>query len=289
MAVAQRPALQPITDQPLFQGITYSRRLAAQPQPQVIHLLSVDLTAPGLKPFVTPGVSKGTPSGDPASPQGTLALRTSKFLRQQGLQVAVNANFFYPFWSRTPWHYRPREGTQVYPVGLALSEGEVVSPASPRQPSLCFLAQRAEIRGQGDCPPGTQQAVAGSLLLLADGQLTALIQARARYPQIVNKPYPLNIAALSANGEQLWLLLVDGKQPLYSEGMTLTEAAVLLQQLGAAVALQLDGGGSTTLAIDTPAGPQILNSVIHAVVPGLERPVANHLGFFANPFPGPQR
>ena len=65
--------------------------------------------------------------------------------------------------------------------------------------------------------------------------------------------------------------------------------------------LRLDGGGSTTLAVasngkgiaaigsgQTTAArngvtPRLLNAVIHAKVPGQERPVANHLGFFADP------
>ena len=91
------------------------------------------------------------------------------------------------------------------------------------------------------------------------------------------------IAALDLSGARLWLILSDGKQPLYREGVMLQEAVNLVQALGAVTAVRLDGGGSTTLAIATDTGPHILNAVIHAKVPGQERPVANHLGFFADP------
>jgi len=83
----------------------------------------------------------------------------------------------------------------------------------------------------------------------------------------------------------LWLILGDGKQPLYSGGITLREVAALVQGLGAEIAIRLEGGGFTTLAIATKNGPRILNAVIQAKVPGQERLVANHLGFFANPLP----
>jgi hypothetical protein len=44
-------------------------------------------------------------------------------------------------------------------------------------------------------------------------------------------------------------------------------------------AINLDGGGSSTLVIENVQGrPQILNAPIHASIPGVERPVGNHLG-----------
>lgn len=46
------------------------------------------------------------------------------------------------------------------------------------------------------------------------------------------------------------LATVDGRQPGYSVGMTLREFADLFQSLGADYALNLDGGGSTALALN---------------------------------------
>lgn len=77
--------------------------------------------------------------------------------------------------------------------------------------------------------------------------------------------------------------LVDGKQRFYSEGMTMAELTQFAQQLGVEAALNLDGGGSTTLAIDTRSGVKVLNAPIHTKVPMRERAVANQLGFYANP------
>ena len=45
------------------------------------------------------------------------------------------------------------------------------------------------------------------------------------------------------------LVTVDGRKPGYSAGMTLREFAQLFQRLGATEALNLDGGGSTTMVV----------------------------------------
>ncbi|MEM8502325.1 MAG: phosphodiester glycosidase family protein [Cyanobacteria bacterium P01_D01_bin.1] len=260
-----------INNQPLFEGITYSRYIRQIPRPQLIHLLEIDLGAPGVVPFVTPGVGEAKATEQ----YETIAQKTSGFLKTHQLQLAINANFFYPFEEATPWQYYPHEGDPTNLSGLAISNGEVVSSRGKHTPALCFLEGRAEINEDGFCPPDARQAVAGLQLSLADRPPP---DTKTSY-----KFYPVCIAALDAEGTTLWLLLVDGKQPLYSEGMTRPEAADFLRDLGAQRAVQLDGGGSTTLAIAADDKAKILNAVIHAKVPGNERTVANHLGFFANP------
>ena len=278
----RRPAREALSNQPLFQGIVYSRRIETRPRPQIIHILDIDLTAPGLKPFVTPGFNPDQSNVDAGFGQESLAQRTSRFLQDHRLQAAVNANYFYPFREKTLWDYGPKEGTPTNLLGLAISEGQVVSLPQPGWPALCFFPQRAQIHVAGDCPDGVEQAVSGNTLLIQNGQPTERVQTLLNGPD-PDQPYPINIAALDASGARLWLILSDGKQPLYSEGATLQETVDLLQALGATTAVRLDGGGSTTLAIATDTSPCILNAVIHAKVPGQERPVGNHLGFFAEP------
>lgn len=67
----------------------------------MIHIVTIDLTAPGIKVFVTPG----SPGPDRAEIQ---ARTTTEFVREFQVQFAVNANFFYPFYTKTPWDYYPR-------------------------------------------------------------------------------------------------------------------------------------------------------------------------------------
>ena len=91
--------------------------------------------------------------------------------------------------------------------------------------------------------------------------------------------HPRSAVGFSRNGRYLYLVVVDGRQPLYSEGMTLAELGEFMVSLGAQYAMNLDGGGSSTLVVEGPDGvPKVLNSPIDNYIPGRERPVANHLG-----------
>ncbi|MEV8610589.1 phosphodiester glycosidase family protein [Amycolatopsis sp. NPDC051373] len=59
---------------------------------------------------------------------------------------------------------------------------------------------------------------------------------------------PRTMAGLDAQG-RLLLVTVDGRQPGVSEGVTIEEGAQLMRSLGAVDALNLDGGGSTAMAV----------------------------------------
>jgi hypothetical protein len=259
--------------QVLFQGIVYQREARLSPRPIVIHLITIDLTAPGLKIFVTPGYPLKNQTE-------TNALTTSDFLRYFNLQLAINGNYFYPFREKTPWDYYPHSGDRVIVLGEAISDGYAYSSVDANFAVLCFLANnRAQIVKTGACPADTVNAIAGRYLLLKEGKLTS----SAIEPTNNNKPYPSVAAAIDRTGETLWLILVDGKQPNYSEGVTLAELSEMARKLGAQTAINLDGGGSTTLVTESDRTPKVLNAPIHTKIPMRERPVANHLGFYALP------
>ncbi|MBE9179824.1 phosphodiester glycosidase family protein [Oculatella sp. LEGE 06141] len=257
----------------LFQGIVYQRQIHASPRPFVTHLISVDLTAPGVRAFVAPG----TPTPDQTE---TTAYTVSEFLTQFDLQLAVNASFFYPFTEKTPWNYYPHSGDRANVVGQAISNGTEYSAAETNWVVLCFLDhQRAHIFNQAKCPNHTKQAVAGNRVLVANGKAVEIDQ---HSPDQV-KPYARVAVAIDQSGQKLWLIVVDGKQRFYSQGVTLPELAEIVIQLGADAAINLDGGGSTTLALETAHGATLLNAPIHTKIPMRERPVANILGFYALP------
>ena len=109
---------------------------------------------------------------------------------------------------------------------------------------------------------------------------------RAIYP-ITNERsgiQPRTAIGIDQAGTTLTIVVVDGRQPGYSEGITMWELADLLVEYGVYYALNLDGGGSSTLVVEGPDGrPQVLNSPIGNRIPGWERPVAVHLGLRALP------
>lgn len=269
---ALRPPRTPVK-QTLFQGVIYERQARSTPRPLMIHQIAIDLTAPGIRVFVTPGQHE-------ADGSETNARTTSVFLREFGLQLAINANFFRPFQEQTPWDFYPQAGDRVGAIGQAISNGHRYSLAQPPWPALCFSGHnRAQILASGICPPGTMQAVAGSHMLIDRGKLLIPKTADSDREGLHSR----TAVGVNRSGDRLWILAIDDKQPLYSEGVTLAELTELMQQLGVDSALNLDGGGSTTVVISTAAGATVLNAPVHTKLPMRERPVATHLGFYALP------
>ena len=71
---------------------------------------------------------------------------------------------------------------------------------------------------------------------------------------------------------------------IHSSGATLEELANIMIDLGAYNAMNLDGGGSSTLVKEGLLGREdVINSPIEHQIPGRQRAVGNHLGVFANP------
>jgi Phosphodiester glycosidase len=255
----------------LFQGIGYRREFRSNPRPVLIHTVSIDLKAPGIGIFVTPG----TATPDLTETNARIA---TEFLKEFKLQLAVNANFFYPCVEEAPWNYYPRSGDRVNNVGHAISKGQAYSQPESHFPALCFdTNNRAQIIENGTCPQGTAHAVAGDTVLVKNGK--ALAQSKEKSKD--DKPYPRTVVAIDKTGEKLWFILADGKQRLYSEGLKLSEITEVSMQLGADTVLNLDGGGSVSLAIASPSGAKLLNAPIQNKIPMQQRPISNHLGFYA--------
>ena len=255
----------------LFQGIAYRREFRSNPRPNVIHIVSIDLKAPGIGIFVTPGA----PTADLTE---TNARTATEFLKEFKLQLAVNANFFYTCIEEAPWDYYPRSGDRVNNVGHAISKSKAYSQPDPSFPALCFDAKnRAQIIENGTCPAGTAYGIAGDTLLVKNSKMVAQSQEERKQ----DKPYPRTVAAIDFTGEKLWLIVVDGKQRLYSEGLTSGETTQIAMELGAETVLNLDGGGSVTLAVASPSGAKLLNAPIQNKIPMQERLISNHLGFYA--------
>lgn len=87
--------------------------------------------------------------------------------------------------------------------------------------------------------------------------------------------HPRTAVGIGDGGRRLVLVVVDGRQEGYSAGMTLHELARVMLELGARDAMNLDGGGSSAMAVRTADGQvRVVNRPSDA---GGERPVANAL------------
>ena len=239
-------------------GVEFIREVRQVPRPLVIAVVEIDMRQPGLEFVVTPA--------DPAGGRQLRAQTTSHFLKTNKLRLAINAGFFEPFKAASPFDYYPHEGDPVDVLGFCASRGKVYSNKDSHYRSLNISAKgEASII---DDPALAYNAVSGRPLSLDP-----------KTPPTDPAIHPRTAVALDHHRHTLILMVVDGRQPGYSEGVTLAELSKLLAEHGGDEALNLDGGGSTTMvSADTNGTIRQLNRPIHVGIPGNERPVANHLG-----------
>jgi len=265
-----RPAPIPI-ERNIFENVTYHRVVRLFPRPMIAHVLVIDTKAKGLQFLVTDPEENWQQLGYPIK-----ARTTSRFLDEFNLQIAINGDGFYPWWSRGPFDYYPHEGDVVTPLGLAASSGEIYSNgdlAGEAGIGPTLYISRRNALAFNNPPNKIFQAISGERMLVLGGQPVDGLDNSELDPRTA--------IGINRNGRWLYIAVVDGRQPFYSEGATFAELARILIDFGAYHVMALDGGGSSTLVIEGQNGaPVVLNTPIDQYIPGRERPVANHLGIY---------
>ncbi len=91
--------------------------------------------------------------------------------------------------------------------------------------------------------------------------------------------HPRTAIGIDADTGHVLILVIDGRQS-FSRGYTMVELANMMTALGAENALNLDGGGSSTMAGHTVDGQL---AVLNSPSDGHERLVPNGIGIFSRP------
>lgn len=131
--------------------------------------------------------------------------------------------------------------------------------------------------------PSIQMAIGGGPVLLKDGAYVSDPAAPA--PEETNVRNPVTAAGIDAAGTMLWLVVVDGRAPGLSVGLTRPMLAALLQSLGASTAMAFDSGGSSEMAVRHLGDAGL--SVANTPSDGRERSIADGLFVVNNATPGP--
>lgn len=152
------------------------------------------------------------------------------------------------------------------------SQQIVLVPAPTREHA--HLASRGGFHRRSEAEFWAQAAMAvgGGPWLLRNGEVLVDASREGFQSGFADKRHPRTAVGVTADGKLL-LVTVDGRQAM-SAGMTLHELARLMLDLGATDAINLDGGGSTTLAV---RGGSVMNSPSG----GKQRPVANSIVVYA--------
>jgi len=251
-------------DEP-FVGIRIVSRETADPRPLRYHVVQIDPQAEGLHFRLTPQ------NGD--DPRETTRQTTQAYLVEAEAQLAINGHFF------RPW---PPEDAWADVIGWAVSDGDVYSPFQNGWGVALALGADGEAaivsRAGGDDSGMTSDAdfvvddaVGASERILTGGEVTATW----------GELHPRTAVGVDDDGDVVFMV-VDGRQDGVSEGMTTPEVAEVMAAFAVVDAINLDGGGSTTLVVADPE-PRLVNTPVGYVLPNSERDNGSNLAVFARP------
>jgi hypothetical protein len=164
-----------------------------------------------------------------------------------------------------------RPGTGAVPAGTTVLVGReagahVLAALRPGD------AVKVEYRPRTDSGPVPRTAVGGRELLVVDGV------AQNHDGAGNNTAAPRTAVGFSKDGRAMRIITVDGRQA-DSGGVTLTELGLMMKKAGAHNALNLDGGGSSTLVAREPGSDTL--QVENSPSDGSEREVPNGLALTA--------
>jgi exopolysaccharide biosynthesis protein len=121
------------------------------------------------------------------------------------------------------------------------------------------------------------QAIGGMPRLIADGEISLEADSVIEtVPQgFSDTRHPRTAVGISEDGRKIWLIVVDGRRPDHSVGFSLQELAEFLLELGAYSAINLDGGGSSSITF--------MGQVLNKPSDGRVRPVTNSFHVIVHP------
>ena len=248
-----------------FAGVSYYSETRTNP-PTRLFVAEVDLTNPKLHLRVAPG---GRDPDGPGKWQTTL-MQPTRIAAREKFDLVVNGDFFQARGVNdgegTNSAYRPDLWALV--EGPAVTDGKIWSTSTNARPCLVVHKNQAVTIENLTRPNADDwEVIGGNTILVRDG-VAVPHQNQARHPRTA--------AGLDATGTKLILLVVDGRKPGVAVGMSYDELAAEMLRLGCRQAVNLDGGGSSVMAIHDPATNKF--HILNAPTDGHERPVADVLG-----------
>lgn len=230
-------------------GIEYQLKVLDAPRPVRVHILKIDLAHSSLQLRM---VVAADPDGDgPAEAALTDPLALAN---DPSVAAFINVN---------PWQgmidekgkrdSRWRAGQSVDILGLAKSGGMTRSPAKENDGAAVTVGVDRKVRF-GKVPEGLdfREGLNGFSAVVSAGNALVVPDASI---------HPRSAIGADKDGSVVWLVVADGRQAGFSEGMNLTELGKLMLDLGCWDAVNLDGGGSSVLGLSDASGKlKITNS-----------------------------
>lgn len=228
--------------EPIIEGICYAKSREFDSD---IYMARIDLNNPNLK--VLPAFTSTPGSFD------TL----SNGANRMGAVIAINASFF--LGSRT--------------VGPVVADGQLIHPDNfPQQVIMLHTDGSIHIHPSdgalAEDPTTMHFALSGSHALVTDGVVTSDF-GPDNENGVLYKRHPRTAVGIDKNGF-FYMVVIDGRRPPASQGVTMPELAGFIGRLGVEDAVNLDGGGSAEMVA--------LGGVVNKPSDGEERRISIMVG-----------
>ena len=248
-----------------FAGITYQVETRHEP-PMRLFVAKIDLTNPHVHVRVAPG----GPDPDGPGTWQTILMQPTRIAARERFDLVVNGDFFNLRKLKKPdgKEYVPTNDVWGSAQGPAVTDGKTWSIGVSNRPCL-VAAKSGKISFKTMKKPSSRdwEVISGNTMLVKKGVVV---------PHKDQKRNPRTAVGLDADGIKLIILVVDGRKPGVSVGMSYDELAAEMLRLGCRDALNLDGGGSSIMAVRDTAGGEL--HTLNNPSDGHERAVANVLG-----------
>ena len=216
-------------------GIKYINKKTTEPLDNSIHILQINLKSKLVRPKVELGPD---PDGEGKAEASLSDPR--KLASHPSVLAFINTN---------PWDSFPNKegkknrswylGQPVDIHGLAGTNNIMRSTIAPGNTSVWF-DEKGKVNFGHKLVDTPKEATSGFQLIVSDGKLS-VNEGGPRHPRTA--------IGTDKKSETLWLVVVDGRQKGYSEGMNLHELATVMKNLGCWVATNMDGGGSSVMGL----------------------------------------
>ncbi len=181
--------------------------------------------------------------------------KVSTVATELGAQVVINGGDFGPY----------------HATGLHASQGIVYQLVTPYEPWINLTADNKPQINAYDSVEKKYNALAGKRFIVLNGRISPSTSAAWK------EVHPRTLVGVTQDGK-LIECVVDGRQGPNNIGVDLFDGARIMIEFGAWKAIDLDGGGSSTMWV----GDKVVNSPIDNGVPGQERLVGTHIATFVN-------
>ena len=219
----------------LYPGVKYAHVDATSPRTMQINALQINVTTPTLHFYTTPRCESWVENSTETQRQTTRNFVAASQTTDKKVVAAVNADLFDP--------YLPYNATSLTNLtGLDVSEGVEVSPGtgtSSFQVSKQGVPSIVAATSSGYNIANVQTVVSGFTGPCLDGGTPVGVAGDTLNPRTG--------IGVSQDSRYVYFLTIDGRQ-LASDGAYIQDVGSWLKYFGDYAGVNMDGGGSTTMA-----------------------------------------